>query len=199
MRRITVWLFALILSGCIADPRLSSDPETRIELLQTSRGHAQRWAPEDFPIDVVVDLTMNQEYQRATEAAVEGWNRILGFRALTIRKYTPLRLPIDSPERGQISVAERELGENEYQVRLYGSARNRFSSVGLMRYVRISLDPGIPTEAQLPVLIHEFGHALGLRHDEESPYSIMFPSIDDTICQAIQAEDVEAVRQQNLF
>ena len=149
-----------------------------------------------FPVRILIDESMNANYQEAAAEAAMSWNRLLGYDALYV-EYTSTRSEVDIPGSRTISVAERELGLNEHQVRLFGSANNS-SRIGVISNSRISLDPGIPDYAQLPVMLHEIGHALGLRHDDD-PESIMFHSIDDTFCQTVQPEDREAVLQQTLL
>lgn len=137
---------------------------------------------------------MPDDYVISIDKAVTRWNNALGREFLVInREIFPAPIPVD---RGVIHFSYADLADTSEDHRKLGEARRSVSrSTGEVRSVLITLDVDISERYMVSTVVHELGHALGLRHDESSPRSIMYPTMWDRN-QIIFEEDIEVVRAQ---
>lgn len=137
-----------------------------------------------------MDVTIDPRYIRGTEAAVAHWNSLVGSRFLYM---TPHTGDVWEPCYC-IDVRERDLGSNQRHDHIWGLNTPTVGVNGRIIRSLVEFDEDLADHLIFAVALHEMGHALGLRHDEEHPNSVMYPFIDGSGNQRVQPEDVEAVR-----
>lgn len=138
-----------------------------------------------------MDVTIDPHYIRGTQAAVAHWNSIVGMRLL----YVTPHLGDTWEPANCIDVRERDLGGSDLHTRLWGLNSPTVARDGRIIRSLVEFDEDLPDEVIFEIALHEFGHALGLQHDEDHPNSIMFPYVSRDGSQRIQQEDIEAIRQ----
>lgn len=165
-------------------------------LKSTSTGSEATW--DKFPITYYIDQSVPPAFRMAVYESAQMWNKQLGFQAIYISPYmTQIQdIPTDKniivwstrPESmpaqfvgltmptyngNTIQTASIIINAAQYNFSVYDVQLNRIDLTSLM--------------------IHEFGHALGLQHSDES-HSIMLPSLSNAqIRQEISKEDKRGV------
>jgi len=122
-----------------------------------------RWAKSQFPLTVSVMAGAEQVNSGSVKTAVENFNRQLGFGALVLNQQNAsVQLILDAPsEPGWIDAG--------------GDVRFRRNAAGVLSASMRICNPGdIATLHK--VLLHEFGHVMGLAHDDFED-SAMWPTI----------------------
>lgn len=119
------------------------------------------------PIFVYAD----PEVAVASKNAVDTWNGWLGFDLL---RFTP------TSEDADIYVMSMQ--PNSLYAGLTGVYPNGKRAIALA-----TLRPA--------VVVHEFGHALGLDHDEDNKRSVMYPSTQDTVLPWLEERDRLVLRR----
>lgn len=195
MRQWMVGLAAL-LAGCSATSRCLI-PRTHTgrytESLETECGLPYHWAERDFPVIVRVEDDLPDSYYLRVEEGVNLWNSFVGreFLVLASEEFSS-----GSPRHPrEIRISQDELGLNpETGTRELGFARSTVDlNTGEIQSSVIKLDLNLEGNIILTVVIHELGHAIGLRHDDTDPGSTMFPLIWDPTIQRLRDVDLRVV------
>lgn len=99
-------------------------------------------------------------------AALMFWNAIVGRELLTVVDIT------GSPD---LIVVIDALPDNHAGVTMAWY----HPITGEIGQAAIAIDERVRKDSAYRVIIHEFGHALGLAHDEDDPQSVMYPTAAD--------------------
>lgn len=179
------FLALLLISGCATAPRVPG-----VTLYEAEYGY-RHWPLASFPLEVRVDSSMDPRYIQGTQAAVDHWNSLVGRRFLYVTLHEG-----DVWERANsIDVRERNLGRSTRDRRVWGLNSPTVGGDGRIIRSLVEFDEGLPDDAIFEIALHEFGHALGLQHDEEDRDSIMFPYVSRAGNQSVRPEDIEAIQQ----
>ena len=153
------------------------------------------WNRSSFPLQVYTDSNLPDRYVVGVEKAVLAWNTAVEREFIVINTDVYNR-PV-SHERGSIHIRTIDLEDTHPGQKKLGDARRTISrSTGVVRSVLVRLDTDITDTYLVPTITHELGHALGLSHDDNSPQSIMYPSMWNSRVQRIFPADVRAVSAQ---
>ncbi len=177
MKKAAITCSLLLLGSCLA-PR--------------SNGN-RYWSEEDAPLVVAYDDNLPQEYVVGLHQAIHQWNMAINRRLLrmeSVEPESPLVNGVIRVSQGTIEVVHlnrwgrvRRIGQHT-PVFVHNSGRMIRSHIIIdTRYSGGSMARKIS--------VHEIGHALGLRHDEYDPGSVMYPRISGN--QFIRTDDVEYV------
>jgi len=153
------------------------------------------WSRESFPLQIHTGANVPDHYLVAIEKAVLNWNRAVEREFLQVNRSTYVEQR--NVRQGTIHISVVDLEDTSPGYHKLGDARKTVSREnGTVRSVRIRLDEDITDRYLVPAITHEIGHALGLGHDDNSPRSIMYPSMWDHRLQRIFESDIRAVSAQ---
>jgi hypothetical protein len=129
------------------------NPECKAEL---------KWAKQQIPLPVYIDFDehANKNYRESVEGAMKMWNREIG-QVFTEAKSMQSALVIVS--WGSVTPGSHAGGNTRHEGDTSGPKR-----------AFVELSEASDVHAVMRFAAHEFGHVLGLAHDE-APRSIMYP------------------------
>lgn len=159
------------------------------------------WPPNSFPIRVYIDSDIEESKKQEIISAIEQWNSIIGFDVFS---WTTSNLEnyifygqIREPERNNIYVLQTELGLDIDDREILGLTSN-YVEPGRENYMRSSMvqfDEELAIDDLYYVALHEFGHVLGLKHDQNDISSLMYPYVLSSF-GIIKPEDLLYIRNQ---
>lgn len=177
--RLASLLLVLIASVCCYHnkvPKTAPQPRDP-HLLKTSMGRSYNWK---VVLRVKVESTAQELYENEIDSAMLLWNKIAG-RSLFVRTSTAPNIHVIA------SILEGNLaGETGCWI---------IEETGEINHSVVQLDPFVHPLARFRLVVHEFGHVLGLAHDEDDKESVMFP-IGVEAPWKIRAEDIRYVHEQ---
>lgn len=149
-----------------------------------------QWSRDAFPIDVIIDKNLPEHLQWSVAYAISTWNVTVGEEIFTLRSLNFKRNLPETP-CGWIAVVQDDNMEHD------GLWRGRYHEDHIVCAAQISLKSlkEVKERVRNNIVVHEFGHALGLAHDQKDISSIMHPYIWNDLYQYITDEDVQAVRE----
>lgn len=148
------------------------------------------WSKDAFPIDVIVDENLPQPLMWSVAYAVSTWNLTLEREVFTVR-FMNFKRHLPEVPCGWIAVTQDDKMEHD------GLWRGRYHEDGIVCAAQISLKMDFTAKDRVRnnIVIHEFGHALGLAHDLKDIVSIMYPLIWNDLYQYVTDEDIAAIKQ----
>jgi len=173
--------YAVASDTCISDSS---------QALMNTKGFPLHHKTSSFPLIVYIDDSVPMNYRVAIQRAADTWNTLIGQEVftfdITAREDFTIIPVISGDPANETALAYTKL-------RLIEVGTGRIAS--LMILVRSGLPYRIDTLER--VLFHEFGHALGLAHDEHDPLSVMYPNITKSSL-VVRNADIRYVRSQVL-
>ncbi len=159
------------------------------------------WQSDSFPIHITIDCDIEQYKKEQIILAIEQWNNVVGFNVFIWQEeelenyifYGQIR----EPEQNNIFVLQAELGYDVNNRNILGLTTNYYTNNQI--YIKSSIvqfDEELANDDFYHVALHEFGHALGLRHDQGDISSIMFPHALSSFGM-IKIEDILYIRNQH--
>lgn len=176
-------LSLLVLTGC---PKKKTQP---LQFGSMTHDFEIKWSRDAFPLAVIVDTNMADPLLGSVAHAVYTWNEALGHKVFTV-EYMNLRRDLPDTPCGWIAVVQDDKMEHD------GLWRGRYHEDNIVCCAQISLKMDFTAEDRVRnnIVIHEFGHALGLSHDTKDISSIMHPKIWNDLYQHITDEDIKAIQ-----
>ena len=129
-----------------------------------------RWAPEDFPLVVTRDDSIDKNDETALIDAIAIWNSRVGQNVFV---YIPRNETWGEVHFRQSDI--QDVSSNGITQAVCWRQNNGWR----MSQAVITIDISTPTEDSVIVLVHELGHALALEHDSYRG-SVMYGSAADS-------------------
>lgn len=188
-------LLVLAFMGCVASlPPLDSGA------LQTPSGHNMHWEPHRFPLPVMVNDGMPLRHQHVVYTAMERWEELTQRDLFNPRNANGSFLMFSGiPVLGYVTAQTGELGKNSRgEIRGLAELNMQAGDAGRrgrIHSVIVTIDDDVHRDDEaFQVALHEFGHALSLRHDANDRLSIMWYSTG-TGNQYVQPEDILRIQR----
>lgn len=158
-------------------------------------GHETHWNKEDFPIKVLIDAKINEESKNKFEEAITEWNDEVGGTPVFIHEYVDVDAIVKRSCK-TITIQVQEIHEGENPKINSWDGYHSFTAFNDARFCsgKIIIDDDTPVNWYQPLTVHELGHGLGLAHDEDNRFSIMYPIIRGNWApQSITKDDKEKI------
>lgn len=175
------------------NPSQSRISET--DFLEDKFGRPITWSSASLPIPVVVSSSFDQFETMTILQGIEYWNRLVGQQI-----FYPALGPSNEPEfgSGEIVITRHDLPVScKRQILGLTTWRMDHSSIEGQTNITTAhvelYSEHVHDKSYLRTVVHELGHTLGLRHDEDT-YSVMYPSILDGEWY-VEQEDLEIIRR----
>lgn len=149
------------------------------------------WSRDAFPIKVYVDTNIPEPLAIATTNALFTWNTALE-RQVFVMESMDFQSELPPDRCGWIAVVQND------EMAFDGLWRGRFSKENILCAAQVSLklDHTASESSRNDIAIHEFGHALGLSHDEKDIFSVMHPKVWNDLRQHITPQDIQSLKDQ---
>ena len=149
--------------------------------VQNSEGQRVSWGGGS-KVSFYVDQSVPTQYYAPIQAAADSWNQKLGHQQIQIAGWTQKS---GAPSQDGLNVIyflntwEANLTNEQARTTIYWSA-NRITEADILvdaKNFTFSISDGTPGEVDFQsLLVHEFGHAMGLKH-VTSVSSVMVPTL----------------------
>lgn len=167
-------LIALLCLGCSEGPCEPMYGTCESDLPEDQRDH---WNGDNLHATLTLDPDLTFAELDAVIAAAESWEAATEGRVQLELVY------------GHIPMPER------YAVRRATPGQLETSTLAMTGHTVITLSP-VGTHPSLQgIVLHELGHFLGLGHEPEKPYSIMYPYVSEDMPSLPTADAVADLRR----
>jgi hypothetical protein len=168
-------LLALGVTACVCTPK-----SPKADLVPKDKGfmHTDRGAPihiagDDLPVMVVI-LPEALQWNDAFEWAADDWNSRIGETVFIVVQADQA---VILPDRGIVPVCVDPSSESHADTHFAAD-----QTTGEVIKAFIAMDPHLPDtqrqeRAARLVAEHELGHIMGLDHDNDLPFSLMYPTL----------------------
>ena len=180
------WVLILLLLVSCVSGECRDDPDPLYPVYRSffhnKCGKTLRWKPNAFPLTVYVDPNLSVEQYYWTKLAMEEWNERIGKEVFTF--------PTEAYTRSQevVYITSGSV-ERDYLGTTTLSTQESLE----LRHAVVKLRPSLHPAVGALTLVHELGHALGLKHNMRNQRSVMWPSIG-LDGQTITEEDLRGAR-----
>lgn len=193
---IIVFILSLSFIGCVQNlPSTSFQRSTNLNECSDCF-----WDIELLPIVIETDSDLDPIITENIRLALVEWNNILGFnvfetQVVDIQDRISYGVLTDPPF-GHVYMFITELGRSYNGEYILGLARRDIENEQIVSGV-IYLDEELNDVDSFIIVLHELGHILNLRHDQEDTNSIMFSRPLEGLC-IVRPEDIQWI-QNHLF
>ncbi len=199
--------FALISTSC--QERLESPEESSIGsaaeddcgFVQNSYGARVSWKNK-IPVSVQVDPLMNDEFFNAATRAADRWNSLAGKKLIVLERLPPT--DVVSPSQDLTTglywrtdwAAEKSNQQAVTTLFYRGNSINEADvKVNAKDFLFYSKDPNSNQEVHMEsLLVHEFGHLLGLKHSTVWPTVMWSTLASNTVRDVISEKDLKSLK-----
>jgi hypothetical protein len=179
LRRKLSWLILasvfIFQSNCAKPP----DAETACGFVQNSWGQRVSWKSQ-VPIKLYFDSSVPSQFYQAIQNAIQTWEKGIGRKVFVLSG----SLPASAPAQDGVSVIywlgswEQTAARQQANTTIYW-VDNRITEADIRVNAQnhtMSMEPSMADVDVESLLLHEFGHVLGLRHIDDAP-SVMAKSL----------------------
>lgn len=158
-------------------------------------GMRQHWNKEDFPVKVIIDTNLTKSQKEDFVDAVEEWNEEVGGDVpVFVIEYKDLSSGEKQP-CATMTIQEADIHapphDRPEKADAYHTSRLYTKDARFCRGF-IYVDYDAESYIYTPLMVHELGHGLGLAHDTDNRFSIMYPTIN-FFPQDITKEDIKKI------